>query len=70
MGLIREIKPLDLGTPLHFRDVREEPTFDPEKPSEPWDIIDSRTREVDADNVIDLMEKMYGYAKRQGAKGR
>jgi D-amino peptidase len=70
MGLIREIKPLDLGTPVRFRDVREEPSFDPEKPSEPWRIIDSRTREVQADDIIDLMYKMYGYPTPAAGKGR
>ncbi|MFQ6097222.1 MAG: M55 family metallopeptidase [Armatimonadota bacterium] len=63
MALVRTIEPLDLGKPIRFREEREEPTFDPEKRSDVWRILDCRTREMEVEDIIDLMHRMYGYPR-------
>jgi D-amino peptidase len=59
MSKVGEIKPLDLGKPLNFRDEREEPTFDVENPPEHSKVIDCHTREIEAKDIMDLMHKIY-----------
>jgi D-amino peptidase len=62
MKRIGEIPPFQLQSPVHFRDERDEPTFDEEKPGE-FRVLDAHTRELEADNVIDLMYKIYSYPR-------
>jgi D-amino peptidase len=57
------IKPLRFDPPLIFRDERYEETW-----KEPGDnpdirIIDPRVREIRADDIMDLLHKIYGYPK-------
>jgi D-amino peptidase len=61
MSLIGRIKPLDLGRPLRFVDQRNQVAFDPAKPPAHSRVIDGFTREILADDVMDLMCKIYGY---------
>jgi D-amino peptidase len=56
-----EIKPLRFDPPLIFRDERYDETWT--EPSDKPDIriIDPRTREIRADDIMDLLHKIYGY---------
>jgi len=58
-----EIKPLRFDPPLIFRDERYDETWT--KPSNNPDIrvIDHNTREIQADDIPDLLHKLYGYPK-------
>ncbi len=58
-----KIKPVRFDPPLIFRDERHDDTW--KKPSDNPDIsvINPRTREVKADDIMDLLNKMYGYDK-------
>lgn len=58
---IDQIEPLKLEGPIVFREQWHEPRFDPENPPAVGRIIDSRTREIEADDMVDLMYKKYGY---------
>ncbi len=62
MKAIGEIAPLNLGSPVHFRDEREEAAFDEENPGD-FTVIDAHTRELEADNVIELMYRIYNYPR-------
>ena len=64
IAAVQQVKPLDLGKPMLFRDERWEPTFDLEKPAPNCRVIDSHTREIEAEDIIDLMYKIYtGYPR-------
>ncbi|MFP3905148.1 MAG: M55 family metallopeptidase [Armatimonadota bacterium] len=52
----------DLGSPVHFRDERKEPTFDEEEPGD-FTVIDAHTREIEAENIIELMYLIYDYPR-------
>ena len=60
---VGRVEPLDLGRPLVFREERYEPSFDIEKPPPHSRVLDSHTREIDAEDVIDLMHKLYNYPR-------
>ena len=62
-AVVGQIEPLKLDSPILFRDERVEPTFDEENPPEHSRVIDSHTREIEADDIIDLMYKIYQYPK-------
>ena len=59
MSKIGEIEPLKLESPVLFRDERVEPTFDEESPPEHSRVIDVRTREIEGEDIIDVMHKIY-----------
>ena len=62
MSKIGEIEPLKLESPVLFRDERVEPTFDEESPPDPAEagrVIDVRTREIEGEDIIDVMHKIY-----------
>ncbi len=61
MKHIDEIEPLTLEPPIVFRCEYYEPTLDPEKTSPNKHIIDSHTFEIEAENMVDFMNKMYGF---------
>jgi len=58
-----KIEPLRFDPPLIFRDERYDETWT--KPSNAPDvrIIDYNTREIRADDIPDLLHKLYGYPK-------
>lgn len=62
LDAIDRVEPFDLGSPVHFRDERHEPTFDEEDPGD-FTIIDAHTREVEAENIIELMYTIYDYPR-------
>jgi len=61
MRRIGKIKPLKLEGPIVFREEWYEPRFDPEKPPSVGRVIDAHTLEIEADDMVDLMYKKYGY---------
>lgn len=56
-----QIAPLKLQTPIIFRETWKKPVFDEENPPPYSRVLDCRTREVEARDVIDLTNKLYGY---------
>ncbi len=62
MKVIDDIEPFKLQSPVHFRDERVEPTFDEEDPGE-FTVLDAHTREMEADDIIELMYKIYSYPR-------
>lgn len=61
MSVIGKVKPLDPGSPVVFREEYHEPIFDPEKPPAVGRIINSHTREIEAANMVELMDLKYGF---------
>jgi D-amino peptidase len=61
MDAIGKVEPLRLDSPIRFRDERVDPTFDEEQPADGWRILDSHTREIEADDILDLMVRIYNY---------
>ncbi len=61
MSKIEEIAPLHLETPVIFREEYYEPIFDIEKAAAVGRIIDSHTRETEAQDMPSLLSKLYGH---------
>ena len=61
MKRIGEIQPLRLESPLLFRDERYDETWTKSSASPDVTVIDHSTREVRADDILDLLHKVYGY---------
>lgn len=61
---IDRIEPLKLGSPVVFREIRETATFDPETPPEHSRILDARTREIEGEDILDVMFKIYPRYRR------
>lgn len=57
------IKPLRFDPPLIFRDERYGETWKEPDDNPDIRIIDSRVREIRADDIMDLLHKIYGYPK-------
>jgi D-amino peptidase len=58
---IGQVRPLTIAGPLVFREEWKEPQFDPERPPLHGRVIDSHTHEIEAENMVDFMDKMYGF---------
>ncbi|MGQ9733239.1 MAG: M55 family metallopeptidase, partial [Candidatus Zipacnadales bacterium] len=63
MSVIGKVKPFRLESPILFRDERVEPTFDEENPGEHARVINAHVREIEAEDIIDLMHKIYNYPR-------
>jgi D-amino peptidase len=64
LKVVGQIAPLRLESPILFRDERVKPTFDEEDPPPHSRVIDTHTREIEGEDIIDLMHKMYtGYPR-------
>jgi len=61
MKRIGTVKPLTIEGPVVFRDEWHTQQFDPENPPKHSRVIDSHTREIEAENMKDFMDKMYGF---------
>lgn len=61
MRRIGQVKPLSIEGPVLFRDEWHKPMFDPDNPPAHSRVIDSHTREIEAENMDDFMNKMYGF---------
>ena len=59
----KEIEPFKLESPIVFRDERVEPTFDEENPPPHSRVINAHVREIEAEDIIDLMYKIYNYPR-------
>jgi D-aminopeptidase len=61
---VGEIAPFRLASPILFRDERVKPTFDEENPPPHARVIDAHTCEIEGEDIIDLMYKIYpGYPR-------
>ncbi len=63
MKLVDEIQPFRLESPILFRDERVEAAFDEEKPPAHSRVLDAHTREIEAEDILDLMYKLYSYPR-------
>lgn len=61
MRRVGEIAPFTVQYPLVFREQLLEPGFDEWNPPAHSRVIDSRTREIAATDILDLCHKLYGY---------
>ncbi len=61
MRRIGQVKPLTIEGPVLFRDEWHTQVFDPANPPQHSRVIDSHTREIEAENMKDFMDKMYGF---------
>jgi D-aminopeptidase len=61
LKLVDQIEPFRVQYPLIFREELKEPGFDEWNPPAHSRVIDSRTREIEALDIIDLSNKLYGY---------
>ena len=59
---VGQVAPLKLESPITFVDERVEATWDEENPPSHSRVINAHTREIVADDIIDLMRKIYGYS--------
>ena len=60
---IGQVKPLDLGRPILFREEHHKHVYEIEKPPPHSEVLDSHTREVEAKDVMDLMHILYEYSR-------
>ncbi|NPV48684.1 MAG: hypothetical protein HPY69_17225 [Armatimonadetes bacterium] len=58
---IGQVQPLRIEGTVVFRQEWKEPQFDPERPPRHGRVIDSHTHEIEAENMVDFMNKMYGF---------
>lgn len=57
------IEPLQFQPPLLFRDERYDETWTKPNSDPRINVIDSRTREIKADDIMDLLNAIYGYPR-------
>jgi len=66
MGAIGKVEPLVLDSPVVMRDERVEPTFDDETPEQDGvRILDPHTREIEGDDFMDVLFKLYPHYDRE-----
>ncbi len=56
---IAEVGPLKLESPVVFRDERKEPTWDEEAPGEATRVVNAHVREIEGEDLMDVLMKMY-----------
>jgi D-amino peptidase len=56
---IDRVEPLTLDSPVVFRDERKEPTWDEEEPGEATRVINAHIREIEGEDLMDVLMKMY-----------
>jgi D-amino peptidase len=61
MGRIGQIEPFRLQYPILFREEWVKPVYDEWNPPAHSRVLDCRTREVEASDILDLVNKLYGY---------
>lgn len=62
-----KIQPLQFDPPLIFRDQRYDDTWTKSSDNPDINLIDPRTREIRADDIMDLLHKIYGYDRNYRA---
>lgn len=68
MGLIDKVEPLNFAPPLLFRDERYEETWTRPSGHPDVEVLDHSTRKIRADDIPDLLDKMYGYDRNYRAE--
>ncbi len=63
MKAIGKVRPFKLDSPLLFREELVDPVFDEDNPPPHARVVDPHTIEIEADDVIDLVHKLYGYPR-------
>lgn len=61
MALIGQVQPYVIPGPITMTDRRYEPTFDPSEPPAGFTVLDERTQEITAPDIIELVRACYGY---------
>jgi len=61
LGHVGQIEPFKLDYPVLFREEWEKPVYDEWNPPPHGRVLDSRTREIEAADIIDLVNQLYGY---------
>jgi D-amino peptidase len=61
MGVISQVKPLEPGSSVVFRREMYEVSFDPESPPRNARVLDAHTMEIDASDMKDLLDRVYGF---------
>lgn len=61
LSRVGQVEPLVFTGPILFREEWEKPVYDEWNPPPHSRVIDSRTREIEGTDIIDLLAKMYGY---------
>lgn len=56
---IDRVEPLTLESPVVFRDERKDPTWDEEDPGEATRVINAHIREIEGEDLMDVLMKMY-----------
>lgn len=56
---VGRLEPLTLESPVVFRDERNEPTWDEEEPGEATRVINAHIREIEGEDLMDVLMKMY-----------
>jgi len=70
MAAAASIEPFKLQPPLRFRCEMKEPVYDNEHPPPNATVVDSHTIEIEASDVVELFEKLYGYTRGWQPRGR
>jgi D-amino peptidase len=63
MSKVGDIAPYTIPGPLTFRQECYAATWDPEAPPDLGTVIDAHTLEVQAEDIVDLFYKLYGYPR-------
>jgi len=63
MGVVDQVRPYTVGSPLVFTEERYEASFDPENPPPVGTVVDPHTLRVEANDIIDLFNQIYGYPR-------
>jgi D-amino peptidase len=64
LGRLGTVEPLRLTSPVLFREVTEKPAFDPENPPPHSRVVDSRTREIEGTDILDVLCMIYPSFRR------
>jgi D-amino peptidase len=56
---IDRVEPLTLESPVIFRDERKDPTWDEENPGEATRVINAHIREIEGEDLMDVLLKVY-----------
>lgn len=62
MGAVGKVAPYRVEGPLVFTEERYEAAFDPENPPPVGAVVDPHTLRVEARDIVDLFNRLYGYS--------
>ena len=61
---VDRVEPLRLESPVVFRDERRDPTWDEEDPGEATRVINAHVREIEGEDLMDVLMKVYTHYDR------